>query len=46
MKICDFVRRYNRYMRKNCLKHFDKNLTKIRKSNPSKKWKDKNKEEM
>lgn len=40
-----FVMRYNKYTRRNGLKHSYKNLMKFRKSNHSKKWDDKKKEE-
>lgn len=40
-----FVRRYNKYMSENGLKHYNRNLMNFRKSNPPKKWYGKNKEE-
>lgn len=40
-----FVKCYNKYMKRNTLKHYDKDLVKFRRSNPPRKWEDNKKEE-
>lgn len=40
-----FVKRYNNYMKRNCLKPSDKNFVKFKRSNPPRKWEYKEKKE-